>query len=81
MVIKLNMYFIINHVFLAIQGLATICGAGDIKGRHGVAVYIYTCNSSMDNKYVFRSFNYILVMNVSSCIVHLKAMKIGKIIH
>lgn len=30
-----------------VQGLTTICGAGDPKGRHGVCIYVYTCNTSM----------------------------------
>lgn len=30
-----------------LQGLTTICGAGDPKGRHGVCIYVYTCNTSM----------------------------------
>ena len=33
-----------------LQGLATVCGAGDAKARHGIAIYIYACNSSMEDK-------------------------------
>lgn len=32
-----------------VQGLHTICGAGDIKTRSGLAIHIYLCNLSMDN--------------------------------
>lgn len=32
-----------------VQGLHTICGAGDIRSRHGMAIHIYLCNESMDN--------------------------------
>lgn len=30
-----------------VQGLQTICGAGDICSRHGLAIHIYLCNESM----------------------------------
>ncbi|CAF0887890.1 unnamed protein product [Didymodactylos carnosus] len=33
-----------------LEGLATLCGAGDTRCRHGASVYIYGCNSSMENK-------------------------------
>lgn len=32
------------------QGLQTICGAGDAKTKHGLAIHIYACNVSMDDK-------------------------------
>ncbi|XP_041352250.1 homogentisate 1,2-dioxygenase-like [Gigantopelta aegis] len=38
-----------------VQGLTTICGAGDPKSRNGIAVYIYTCNTSMENKCFYTS--------------------------
>lgn len=38
-----------------VQGLATVCGAGDAKSRHGIAVYIYACNSSMQDKCFYSS--------------------------
>ena len=38
-----------------IEGLATVCGAGDPKTRHGVAVHIYTCNTSMTDKCFYNS--------------------------
>ena len=38
-----------------VDGLHTICGAGDSSTRNGLAVYIYTANSSMANKCMFNS--------------------------
>lgn len=37
-------------VTMDMQGLATVCGAGDPKTRNGMAVHIYACNKSMSNK-------------------------------
>jgi homogentisate 1,2-dioxygenase len=33
-----------------VQGLCTVCGAGDPCSRDGVAVYVYLCNTPMHNK-------------------------------
>eukprot|EP01137_Pigoraptor_chileana_P015072 Opistho-2@70538 len=33
-----------------VQGIATLAGAGDPTLRHGIAVHIYACNVSMENK-------------------------------
>lgn len=33
-----------------VEGINTICGAGDPKNRQGLAIHIYSCNSSMDNR-------------------------------
>ncbi|KAA0191565.1 hypothetical protein HAZT_HAZT005222 [Hyalella azteca] len=30
-----------------VEGLHTVCGAGDPKSRHGVAIHVYLCNTSM----------------------------------
>lgn len=30
-----------------VQGLHTICGAGDPRSRHGIAIHTYLCNASM----------------------------------
>lgn len=38
-----------------VDGVATVCGAGDPKSRSGVAVHIYTCNTSMKNKCFYNS--------------------------
>lgn len=40
------------------EGLATVCGAGDPKTRHGIAIHIYACNKSMKDRYKFRFFNF-----------------------
>ena len=33
-----------------VQGLHTVCGAGNPKARHGIAIHVYMCNTSMKNK-------------------------------
>ena len=33
-----------------VQGLHTVCGAGHPSTRNGMAVHVYACNASMDNK-------------------------------
>lgn len=38
-----------------VQGLATVCGAGDPTTRNGVAVHIYACNKSMENTCLYNS--------------------------
>ncbi|XP_020892522.1 homogentisate 1,2-dioxygenase [Exaiptasia diaphana] len=38
-----------------VQGLKTICGAGDTRSRHGIAVYVFSCNVSMNNKCLYSS--------------------------
>ncbi|XP_071504903.1 homogentisate 1,2-dioxygenase-like [Diadema antillarum] len=38
-----------------VQGLSTVCGAGDPKSRHGMAIHVYTCNASMENKCFYDS--------------------------
>jgi len=38
-----------------VEGLHTVCGAGDPKSRHGVAVHIYLCNKSMENRAFYNS--------------------------
>lgn len=38
-----------------VQSLSTVCGAGDPLTRHGVAIHIYACNQSMDNKAFYNS--------------------------
>ncbi|KAL3210880.1 hypothetical protein MRX96_052109 [Rhipicephalus microplus] len=37
------------------QGLNTVCGAGDARTRHGVAVHVYCCNISMKDKAMYNS--------------------------
>ncbi|CAL7948034.1 unnamed protein product [Xylocopa violacea] len=38
-----------------VDGLHTICGAGEFRGRRGVAVHVYLCNASMKDKAVCNS--------------------------
>ncbi|XP_781103.4 homogentisate 1,2-dioxygenase isoform X1 [Strongylocentrotus purpuratus] len=38
-----------------VQGLSTVCGAGDTRSRHGAAIHIYACNSSMSEKSFYNS--------------------------
>lgn len=38
-----------------VEGLHTVCGAGDPKSRHGVAVHVYLCNASMQNRAFYNS--------------------------
>lgn len=33
-----------------VDGLSTICGAGDPKLRNGIAIHIYSCNKSMNDR-------------------------------
>lgn len=33
-----------------VQGLRTVCGAGDPRTRHGLAVHVYACNAAMKDK-------------------------------
>uniref|UniRef100_A0A336L0W1 Homogentisate 1,2-dioxygenase n=1 Tax=Culicoides sonorensis TaxID=179676 RepID=A0A336L0W1_CULSO len=38
-----------------VEGLHTVCGAGDPKSRHGIAIHIFSCNSSMINRAFYNS--------------------------
>jgi len=38
-----------------IDGMKTVCGAGDPKVRHGVAIHIFVCNVSMEDKCFYNS--------------------------
>lgn len=38
-----------------VQGLHTICGAGDARTRHGIAIHVYLCNRSMVDKAFYNS--------------------------
>lgn len=38
-----------------VQGLHTICGAGDNRSRHGLSIHVYLCNASMDNTSFYSS--------------------------
>lgn len=47
-----------------VQGLHTVCGAGDPKVRSGVAIHIYLCNTSMKNKCFYNSDGDFLIGNL-----------------
>ncbi|XP_069886233.1 homogentisate 1,2-dioxygenase isoform X2 [Dipodomys merriami] len=38
-----------------VRGLHTLCGAGDIRSNNGLAVHIFLCNISMENKCFYNS--------------------------
>ena len=37
------------------KSLSTLCGAGDPRSRHGLAIHIYACNDSMSDKAFYNS--------------------------
>ncbi|KAH1186276.1 homogentisate 1,2-dioxygenase isoform X1 [Mauremys mutica] len=38
-----------------VSGLHTLCGAGEPKSRNGIAIHIFTCNTSMINRCFYNS--------------------------
>lgn len=38
-----------------VAGLHTVCGAGDVRSRSGLAVHVYLCNKSMENTAFYNS--------------------------
>ena len=38
-----------------VDGLSTVCGAGDARCKNGCSIYIYTCNKSMKDKAFYSS--------------------------
>lgn len=38
-----------------VEGLHTVCGAGDTRTRHGLAIHIYLCNISMEDSAFYNS--------------------------
>lgn len=38
-----------------VQGLSTVCGAGDSRARNGIAIHIYACNKSMEDSCLYNS--------------------------
>jgi homogentisate 1,2-dioxygenase len=45
-----------------LSGMKRLAGAGDPKTRYGVVIYIYTCNSSMQDKCLFNSDGDFLIL-------------------
>lgn len=44
-----------------VDGLNTICGAGDIKTKNGLAIHIYACNKSMTDRAFYNSDGDLLI--------------------
>jgi homogentisate 1,2-dioxygenase len=40
---------------VVVQGIKTVCGAGDPCSRHGAAVLLYACNASMERKAMYNA--------------------------
>ncbi|CAB3246874.1 unnamed protein product [Arctia plantaginis] len=38
-----------------VAGLHTVCGAGDARSRHGLAIHVFLCNTSMDKSAFYSS--------------------------
>jgi len=45
-----------------IEGLNTVCGAGETRSRNGIAVHVYTCNSPMKNKAFYNADGDLLIV-------------------
>ncbi|KAL4710877.1 hypothetical protein ACJJTC_002507 [Scirpophaga incertulas] len=45
-----------------VNGLHTVCGAGDPRARHGVAIHVYLCNRSMDRSAFYDSDGDLLIV-------------------
>ncbi|CAG0878606.1 unnamed protein product [Darwinula stevensoni] len=45
-----------------VDGLNTVCGAGDPRTRHGCAVHVYACNASMTDKAFYNSDGDLLIV-------------------
>lgn len=44
-----------------VEGLHTLCGAGDARVRQGIAIHVYLCNASMKNKAFYNSDGDLLI--------------------
>ena len=45
-----------------IQSLSSVCGAGSAQMRHGVNIYIYSCNKNMENEAFYNSDGEFLIV-------------------
>ena len=54
-----------------VNGLKTICGAGEVFTRNGLAVYVYACNNSMTNKAFYSADGDFLIGRLKSTMEHL----------
>ena len=46
-----------------VAGLHTVCGAGDPRSRHGIAIHMYLCNASMDKSAFYNADGDLLIGN------------------
>lgn len=53
----------VNKKVNFVEGLHTICGAGDIRSRHGLAIHIYLCNDTMNDTAFYNSDGDFLIGN------------------
>ncbi|XP_055858165.1 homogentisate 1,2-dioxygenase [Episyrphus balteatus] len=63
-----------------VEGLHTICGAGDARTRHGIAIHVYLCNSSMENTAFYNSDGDFLIVpqqGTLNIITEFGKMKVG----
>lgn len=44
-----------------VEGLHTICGAGDPTTRSGIGIHVYLCNTSMENKCFYNADGDLLI--------------------
>jgi len=51
-----------------VDGLSTICGAGDPKSRHGIAIHVYCCNKPMGNRCMYNSDGDYLIVPQQGCL-------------
>ncbi|XP_046969576.1 homogentisate 1,2-dioxygenase [Vanessa cardui] len=45
-----------------VAGLHTVCGAGDPRSRHGIAIHVFLCNTSMDKSAFYSSDGDLLIV-------------------
>ncbi|KPJ15622.1 Homogentisate 1,2-dioxygenase [Papilio machaon] len=45
-----------------VRGLHTVCGAGDPRARHGLAIHVYLCNTSMDKSAFYSNDGDLLIV-------------------
>uniref|UniRef100_A0A8C6IXG7 Homogentisate 1,2-dioxygenase n=1 Tax=Melopsittacus undulatus TaxID=13146 RepID=A0A8C6IXG7_MELUD len=50
-----------------VSGLHTLCGAGEPRGRNGIAIHIFVCNTSMLNRCLYNSDGDFLIGDKGSC--------------
>ena len=53
--IRWNPFIISDKKHDFVDGIHTVCGAGDIRSRNAIGIYIYTCNKSMENRALYNA--------------------------